>query len=380
MLKRTPLFAAHQRLGARLVEFGGWEMPVQYTGIVDEHRTVRRAAGLFDISHMGELFVRGPGALAFVNRVFTNDAARLQPGRGQYTLMCDERGGTIDDLYLYQVAPGEYLAIVNASRIEADVAWLRHQCALAPADSGAVLLEDLSERYGALALQGPAAAACLESALGAGAASTAPAWIAQLKRNRIASVPVGGNPVWVARTGYTGEDGFELIAPAESVASLWDLLLAAGRDHGLKPVGLGARDTLRTEMGYSLYGHELSQSITPVEAGLERFIAFDKGAFVGRDPLSAQRDAGVTRACVAFRTDPGAPPPRPGYPIWTAGADARPVGEVTSGTQSPSLGVGIGLGCVPPALAAPGTRIQIEVRQRRAPASVVAKPIYQKAS
>lgn len=372
MLKRTPLWTEHTKLGARLVEFGGWEMPVQYTSIVDEHQTVRAAAGIFDISHMGEVFVSGPAALEFLNRTLTNDLRKCPVGRGQYTLMCNEAGGVVDDLYAYRIGELDFLLIVNASRIDDDFAWMELQLRRFP-QASAVTLRNASDTYGAVAVQGPRVAEFIDRCF----ASTTKLPSA-LQKNDLGAFGFGSGSVWVARTGYTGEDGFEVVAPAEHIQAVWQSVLAVGGSFGLKPCGLGARDTLRTEVCYPLYGHELDAQTTPLEAGLGSFVCLEKGEFVGRVPLSAQKTLGVSRKCVAFRMTSKSAPPRPGYPILAAGSAER-VGGVVSGTQSPSLGVGIGLGYVPPNLAAPGTVLDIEIRGKAAPAEVVRKPIYRKA-
>ena len=378
MLKRTPLFAAHQKLGARLIEFGGWEMPVQYSSIVDEHLAVRRAAGLFDISHMGELQLSQSGSLDFLNHTLTNDLRKLAVGQGQYTLMCNDRGGVIDDLYAYRTAENEFLLVVNASRIEADVGWVQKQLALWP-ERMHVTFKNASDEFGALALQGPRAVgfidACFPGPAGGGTRVNRPT---DLSKNQLAIFHFAGKPLYLARTGYTGEDGFEIIAPAAIIEAVWNTILAAGHAYCLQPAGLGARDTLRTEVCYPLYGHELDEQTTPMEAGLSSFVALEKGDFMGRAVLAEQKAKGVTRKCVAFKLTEKAAPPRPHYPIWSTGASAAKVGEVVSGTQSPSLGVGIGLGYVPASLARPGTAIEIEIRGKRAPALIVPKPIYRK--
>ena len=378
MLKRTPLFAAHQKLGARLVEFGGWEMPVQYSSIMDEHLAVRKAAGLFDISHMGELRFTGPGALAFLNQCLTNDLRKLNVGLAQYTLMCNEAGGVIDDLYAYRTGEQEFLLVVNASRIEADVAWLEKRLAAWPQRSQ-VVFENASDRFGAVALQGPRAVEFIDACFpGPSTGGTQVARASELLKNQFGVFSLNGKTVYLARTGYTGEDGFEVIAPAEIVESIWDKLLAVGHAYCLQPAGLGARDTLRTEVCYPLYGHELDEHTTPLEAGLGSFVALEKGDFVGRAVLVEQKAKGVAKKCVAFKVAEKAAPPRPHYPIWSSGANPAKVGEVVSGTQSPSLGTGIGMGYVPAALAKAGSSIEIEVRGRRVPALIVTKPIYRK--
>jgi aminomethyltransferase len=377
MLKRTPLYEAHVRLGARLVDFGGWEMPVQYTGIVEEHLAVRRAAGLFDISHMGELVVSGPGAETFLNRVLSNDVRRLAVGQGQYTLLCNVEAGVIDDLYVYRTEAAQYLLVVNATRSSADYDWLQQQ-AWQCSEPGAFQVRNVSDEFGAIAVQGPAVTSFMAKVMpGASVAGTAAASVLDLRKNRLGCWPWEGASVFVARTGYTGEDGVELVAAASAIGSLWERTLVAGAPFGLKPAGLGARDTLRTEMCYPLYGHELNEAITPLEAGLARFVALDKGPFVGSERLAAQSAQGVTKQCVAFRLTDKGPPPRPRYPILDA-ANSRLLGEVASGTQSPSLGVGIGLGYVPPSHSQPGMPLDLEVRGRRVRVVVVPKPIYRK--
>jgi aminomethyltransferase len=377
-LKRTPLFATHQKLGARLVEFGGWEMPVQYSSIMDEHLAVRKAAGLFDISHMGEVWVQGPSAGAFLNHLLTNNINKIAVGQGQYTLMCNERGGVIDDLYAYRIGNEEYLLVINASRIEADVVWMWEKAGSWPHRAG-VNLENVSEQFGAVALQGPRAVEFIDQCFpGRAKGGTLVAKTADLKKNELGIFEFQGKPIYVARTGYTGEDGFEVVAPAEAIEPIWNHILATGHAHCLQPTGLGARDTLRTEVCYPLYGHELDEQTTPIEAGLGFFVALEKPEFVGRSVLAEQKLKGVSKKCVAFRMADKSAPPRPHYPIWSTGTDARKIGDVVSGTQSPSLGVGIGLGYVPPAFAEAGTALEIEVRGKRLPASVVRKPIFRK--
>jgi aminomethyltransferase len=372
------LFTVHQRLGARLVEFGGWEMPVQYTSIVEEHLAVRRAAGLFDISHMGEFVVSGPGAAAFLNHALTNDIRRLAVGQGQYTLLCQAGGGVVDDLYAYRTRDDEFLLIVNAARIAADWDWLQSQVDHAPTRDG-FQLRDASSAHGALAVQGPRVAEFIGKVIPGGSIGGALApQVTALEKNQIAGFALRGTSLLVARTGYTGEDGFEIFAPAAQIEAVWDALIASGTRQGLCPAGLGARDTLRTEMGYPLYGHELTEATTPLEAGLGAFVSFDKGDFVGRAALEAQKATGLPRRCVAFRMAGKSAPPRPGYPIWGPGANAATIGTVASGTQSPSLGIGIGMGYVPTEFARPDQPIAIEIRGQRAPATVVRKPIYRR--
>jgi aminomethyltransferase len=375
MLKRTPLFTAHQKLGAKFVDFSGWEMPVQYTSVTDEHLAVRKAAGIFDISHMGEVTVSGAAAADFLNHVLTNDIRKIGPGEGQYTLMCNERGGVIDDLYAYSLSRGVYLLIVNASRVQADVAWLQKQAEQFHRGDQ-LYLTDASHNYGAVAVQGPRVKEFIDSCItGASNCALRAPCVTELKKNQIGGFVFHDHDVMVSRTGYTGEDGFEIVGNDKPIQEVWDALLEAGKAFGIKPCGLGARDTLRTEVCYPLYGNELNENTTPIEAGVGFFVALDKGDFIGRAALAEQKANGVSKKCVAFKMTDKSAPPRPHYPIWTNGAR---VGEVVSGTQSPSLNVGIGMGYVPPGSATAGTAIDIEIRGKRAAAVVVQKPIYRK--
>jgi aminomethyltransferase len=364
MLQRTPLYEHHRRLGARMVPFGGWEMPVQYRGVIEEHLAVRNAAGLFDVSHMGEIVVKGAGALAFLQGLTTNDVAKLVNGQVQYSAMCYPHGGAVDDLTVYRFDHDHYLCCVNASNTDKDFAWM--QQVLADRGDAGVELRDVSRDFAQLALQGPAAEAIL----------------ARLTLTDLAAIPyyhfyeglVAEEPVLISRTGYTGEAGFELYTTPEHVGRLWEALLEVGAADGLIPCGLGARDTLRLEMKYALYGHELSSDINPLEAGLGWITKFDKGDFVGRDALLQLKSAGVPRRLVGLQlTEPGVP--RADYPVF---ADGRQVGVVTSGTLSPSLRVGIALALVEAAFGAVGTRLQIGIRQRQVGAEVVKTPFIQR--
>ncbi len=375
MLQRTALFAAHQKLGGKLIDFGGWEMPVQYTSITDEHLAVRNAAGIFDISHMGEVTIAGAGSVAFLNSVLTNDIRKLTSGQGQYTLMCNERGGVIDDLYVYRLSVDVYLLIINASRIADDVAWLQAQAA--QFSGGELNLTDASHHYAAIAVQGPRVKDFIAGVIpGASASVFSVNGVNDFKKNQIAGFHFENGNVLVSRTGYTGEDGFEIIGSDSAIQHLWDKLLAAGAAFGIKPCGLGARDTLRTEVCYPLYGHELDEQTTPIEAGVGFFVALDKGEFNGRAVLAEQKAAGPKKKLVAFKMTEKSAPPRPHYPIWVNGAS---VGIVTSGTQSPSLNCGIGMGFVPAELAKADTKIEIEIRGNRSAAVVVPKPIFRRA-
>jgi aminomethyltransferase len=373
MLKRTSLYAAHQKLGGKLIEFGGWEMPVQYTSITDEHLAVRNAAGIFDISHMGEVTVSGANAEAFLNGVLTNDLRKLASGEGQYTLLCNARGGVVDDLYAYKLSEGVYILIINASRIEPDVAWLKSE---ATKVAGDLELTDSSHQYAAIAVQGPRVQEFINNVIpGASISAMRVSAVTGLKKNQIGGFTFGSHSVLVSRTGYTGEDGFEIVGNDESIQHLWDKFISVGRPFGLKPAGLGARDTLRTEVCYPLYGHELDEDTTPIEAGVGFFVSLEKGEFIGRSVLADQKANGVKKKLVAFKMTDKSAPPRPHYAIW---ANDRNVGHVTSGTQSPSLGLGIGLGYVPPEFSKPDTRIEIEIRGKRFAAVVVTKPIFRR--
>ena len=354
-------------------------MPVQYAGIVEEHHAVRSACGLFDISHMGEFRVSGAESAAFLNGVLTNDVRKLRVGQGQYTLLCKENGGVVDDLYVFLLAPGEFLLVVNASRIEADWVWMHGLWERFDGRAQAVFRNE-SEALAAVALQGPKAVEIALRVFGRGlGGGAAPASVADLKKNQIANYLLAGSEVWVSRTGYTGEDGFEMVGPPECIRGLWDTLLDKGRDSGLIPAGLGARDTLRTEAGYPLYGHELDETITPVEAGLGKFVGFDKPRFCGQEALCRQHREGVARRLIGFKVAEKNPPPRPHYEIWSAGPQAQKIGLVTSGTQSPSLGTGIGMGYVGLNHSQPDTALGIAVRGRMVEARVVPRPIFRKA-
>jgi aminomethyltransferase len=361
-MRRTPLYEAHQRLGARLIEFGGWEMPVHYTSIVDEHLCVRKASGIFDISHMGEVLVEGALAEAFLNELLTNDISKLAVGLGQYTIMCNEQGGAIDDLYVYRLEAQRYLLIINAARIEEDVAWIQRRAV----DYADLSVLDESDQFLDDCVSGPATG---------GMNVTKPT---ELQKNEIARFRMEGGDAWISRTGYTGEDGFEIVAASDAIKLVWSTVLAKGHVGCLQPCGLGARDTLRTEVCYPLYGHELTASISPIEAGIGFFVCLDKQNFVGRDVLAKQKTEKPSRRCVAFKMIGKSAPPRPNYPIRLPGDDGAIVGEVTSGTQSPSLGLGIGLGLIATEHAKIGSRIDIEIRGRRCSAEIVKKPIYQK--
>lgn len=359
--RTTALHASHLKSGARMVDFAGWEMPIQYSGILEEHRAVRTAAGLFDISHMGQILVGGPAAAPWLDRIVTCDVGALEPAQARYGFLLNEQGGVIDDLFVYRTAPDQILLVVNASRADEDFARLSAEA------HPEAHLDYLAGRAAGLALQGPAAAGILESTLGR--ARPLPA------RNGVMSLRFEGVDLLVARTGYTGEDGFELFLPAGAAPALWDLLLERGASAGLRPCGLGARDTLRMEACYPLNGSDLSPGITPLEAGLGWAVAFNKPQFHGRAPLLRQREQGVARKWSALRMDEKSPPPRAHYPVF---ADGRQVAELSSGTLSPTLGIGIGLAHLPAELAAPGTALEIGIRDKRFRATVQKKPLYKR--
>jgi aminomethyltransferase len=357
-LKRTPLHAAHVRAGARMIPFGGWDMPVQYTGIIEEHRTVRGAVGCFDVSHMGEFEFQGPGACQALQRLTTNDVAALEVGQVQYSLLCYEDGGIVDDLTLYRLADEHYMMTVNASNIDKDWAWVEGHL------EGRVDARNVSEETGLIAVQGPAA----ERLVG----GLADVDVTAIGYYRFVRGRVAGVPTIISRTGYTGEDGFELYLPAAGAEHVWERLLADGKPAGVAPIGLGARDTLRLEMKYALYGNDIDQATNPLEAGLGWVVKAAKGPFVGREAIERVRAAGPPRRLVGFEMVERAVP-RHGYAILHGGA---PAGAVTSGSYGPSVDKYIGMGYVPSALAAVGTEIAIEVRGRGQAARVVKTPFH----
>jgi aminomethyltransferase len=359
-LRRSPLNEIHVEAGARLVPFAGWTMPVQYASVIEEHRAVRERAGLFDVSHMGELRVRGAGAEGFLQRVTPNDVSKLTPGRAHYSGLLTEQGTYVDDLLVYRLAEEDFLVVVNAANTEKDLAWLAERQV-----EGATV-EDESERWALLALQGPRAEAILSRLTELD--------LAAIRYYRFAEGEVAGRSMIVSRTGYTGEDGFELYVPPEAAPDLWRSLMAAGADQGLQPAGLGARDTLRMEAGMALYGHEIDDTTTPLEAGLRWVVKMDKGDFVGRAALERQEQAGLERRLVGIEVaERGIA--RQGYPVWSG---ERRVGEMTSGTWSPTFEKALGMAYVPVELAEPGTPVDIEIRQRRVGARVAEIPFYRR--
>jgi len=364
MMQQTPLIQQHRASGAKLVDFAGWEMPLQYSGVVDEYHTVRSRVGLFDVSHMGRMRLAGPGAVAFLQRVTTNDVDKLAVSQAQYSMVLNENGGIKDDIFVYRLGPDEFLLCVNASNREKILSWLQFQ----RAHDKTVHLEDRSFELSQVAVQGPKSRELLMS-LGGTA-------IEGLTLHHTCDATIGGLSCLLARTGYTGELGYEMYIDADKVGRLWDLLVDKGQAWGLKPAGLGARDLLRLEMGYLLYGNDMGEDTTPLEANADWTVSFQKGDFIGSQRLLAQKQAGVARRFVAFELIEKAVP-RHGFRILDPTA-AHPIGDVTSGNLSPLLQKGIGLGYVPVSFAEPGTSILIEIRSKNVPAHIVKPPFYKR--
>jgi aminomethyltransferase len=359
-LKRTPLYAAHRRAGAKMVQFAGWEMPVQYQGVIAEHLAVRSRAGLFDVSHMGEIEVRGAGALEFCQRISANDVERLKVFQAQYNLLLNDKGGVVDDVIFYRLEPNCFFICVNASNSDKDFQWMEEHA------GGQVEVENVSARYAQLALQGPLAEKILQSLMALK--------LSEIKTFTFNFADVSSVRCLVARTGYTGEDGFELYCHAGESERLWSSLLEAGAPDGLAPAGLGARDTLRLEKAYPLYGHELDDTTTPLEAGLEWVTKFAKASFIGREILVKQKEEGVKRKLVGLELlEPGIA--RSEYPLFK---NEKRIGRVTSGTKSPSLGKSIALGYVSSEEAQLGNEIEVEIRGRRIRLQIVALPFYRR--
>ncbi len=359
-LRKTPLHAAHRACGAKMVAFGGWEMPVEYSGLIAEHLAVRKAAGLFDVSHMGEFELEGPGALAFLQRVTANDVGRLEDGQAQYSALPLPSGAPVDDVIVYRRAANRFLLVVNAGNQDKDWQWLQAQSPVGCA------LRDRSDEYALLALQGPAAQAILQplTAMDLGLVAY----------YHFAEGDIDGHPVLVARTGYTGEDGFELFVAPDRAEALWRRLIEAGRETGLVPAGLGARDTLRLEAKMCLYGNDMDETTTLVEAGLGWIVALGKGEFNGRGVLEEQKRNGPPRKLVGFEVV-GRGIARHGYPVHLGNDE---VGPVTSGSYAPFLQKNIGLVYLPAVHAAPGTEFEVDIRGKRVTARVVPTPFYKR--
>ncbi|MFL0364185.1 glycine cleavage system aminomethyltransferase GcvT [Pseudobacillus sp. 179-B 2D1 NHS] len=361
-LKRTPLFEWYKQSGAKTIDFGGWELPVQFSSIKEEHEAVRTKAGLFDVSHMGEVTVKGEGALAFLQKMMTNDLSKLQPNQAMYTIMCNEKGGAVDDLLVYMLAEENYLLVVNAANTDKDFAWLKkHQV-------GDVQIENVSKDWAQLAIQGPAAEGILQKL------------VPDLDLGEIRpfkfrqEVRINGVPALVSRTGYTGEDGFEIYSRSEEAPKLWQDLLEAGEEDGLLPCGLGARDTLRFEANLALYGQELAEDISPIEAGLGFAVKTNKDDFIGLEVLKEQKENDPERKLIGLEMiDRGIP--RHGYAVFSG---EEQVGHVTTGTQSPTLKKNIGLALVKAECAVPGEELLVEVRGKKLAAKTVKPPFYKR--
>jgi aminomethyltransferase len=353
-LRRTSLYERHVELGARIVPFAGWEMPVSYEGIREEHMAVRTYAGMFDVSHMGEVEVEGPGALDFLQFVLSNDVAAIDVGGAQYSCLCNEEGGVLDDLFTYRLGGDRFLIVTNSANHESDLAWLGRW-----SRDHDVAVRDVADRYAMLAVQGPRARRIVASTLG----------IELPPRMRVAPAQVGGRPALVCGTGYTGEDGVELLMDPEVAPPIWAELL----DAGVVPCGLGARDTLRLEVCFHLHGSDLTPDRNPIEAGLG-WCCKEQAGFVGSGPIARARAEGTAERLAPFEIE-GAGIPRQGNPVLADGAEA---GVVTSGTLSPSLEVGIGMAYLRSELAEPGTEVEIDVRGKRRPARIASKPLYRK--
>lgn len=358
-MKQTPLYENHLELKGKIIDFGGWALPVEYSGIIAEHEAVRTKAGLFDVSHMGEITVKGKDAEKFVQMIVTNDISVLTDNQIAYTTMCYPDGGVVDDLLVYKHNNESYLLVVNASNTDKDYEWFKKN------EFGNVTIENVSSDYALLALQGPLAQDILQK-------------LANVDLNEIAyyhfqdNVEVGGIKALVSRTGYTGEDGFEIYFAPEDAAKMWNLLLETGKDDGLIPAGLGARDTLRFEATLPLYGHELEKDITPLEAGLGFCVKLAKDDFIGKEILAAQKADGLKRKIVGFEmVDRGIP--RSHYDVY---ADGNKIGHVTTGSFSPTLKKNIGLALIDAAYTTVGTEIEIAVRNRNLKAVVIKKPFY----
>lgn len=359
-LKRTPLYDVHRRLGAKTICFGGWEMPVQYAGILEEHRAVRERAGLFDISHMGEIEIAGPGALEAIQRLTSNDAARLSVGEVQYSVLTTPEGTFVDDITVYKFADDRYRLTVNAANTEKDLTWVRDHVA------SAVEVRNAGDDIALLAIQGPRAQEILKTLTSVE--------LGTLKYYFFVEGDVAGIDCCISRTGYTGEDGFEIYFPPQHATTLWNALLEAGAPAGLQPCGLGARDTLRLEAKMALYGQDIDDRHTVLEADLGWIVKLEKGEFIGREALARQKAEGVSRKLVGFEML-GRGIARPHYAIVR---DREPIGEVTSGAPAPSLGKNIGLGYVAVQYAAIGTEFDVVIRGSPIAAKVVATPFYKR--
>ena len=360
-MKDTALSAIHAALGAKMVPFAGYNMPVSYQGINLEHQTVREKVGVFDVSHMGEFFVTGPNALSLIQRVCSNDASKLEDGEAQYSCFPNQDGGVVDDLIVYRIAAEKWLLVVNASNIDKDWAWINAHNTMEAS------LENSSDHYSLLAIQGPKAIQAMQSLTQENLSAIK---FYTFKINTFAGV----ENVIISATGYTGSGGFEIYCKNTQVAKIWTKVLEAGADWGIQPIGLAARDTLRLEMGYCLYGNDIDDTTSPLEAGLGWITKFNKD-FINSESLKKQKELGVSNTLVGFELSQRGIP-RQGYAI--VDAQGNSIGRVTSGTMSPSMGKGIGLGYVPMALKEVGSQIHIQIRNKIVPAMVVKLPFYKK--
>ncbi len=360
--RQTPLYETHLKYGGKIVEFGGWLLPVQYSGIIEEHHAVRSKAGLFDVSHMGEVSVKGVDACAFLQKLVTNDVSKLAQNQVQYSPMCYPDGGTVDDLLIYKYGEQEYMLVINAANIDKDWKWMQENSA-----GFNVQLENLSDATAQLALQGPLAQEILAKLTDAPIEPLSYYWF-------IPEATVAGKKTIISRTGYTGEDGYEIYCAPQDAAFLWEAVMEAGKPYGLLPAGLGCRDTLRFESCMPLYGHELSAQISPLEAGLSRFVKLDKGEFNGSTVLAEQKANGVARKVVGFVVT-GRGIARAGYPVI---ADGKTVGQVTTGSYAPTLGKNLGLALIETAFSKVGQIVDIEIRGKKVPAEIISKPFYKR--
>lgn len=363
MLKRTPVYPLYEEYGAKTVDFGGWDLPVQFSGIMEEHRMTREKAALFDVSHMGEIFIQGPDSLAFLQRVVTNDVSKLEPNKAQYTFMCYADGGTIDDFLIYMLEENSYLLVVNAANIDKDVAWLEEQH---HQEKETVTIHNASDTYALIAIQGPLAESILQQVTDEHLADIKPFRF----RQDCSVEPLKGTAL-ISRTGYTGEDGFEIYIDQTDAAALFKLLLDTGGEN-IIPAGLGARDSLRFEAGLALYGQELSKDITPVEAGMKFAVKVNKiEQFTGKQVLQRQIEIGTKRALVGLEMmDKGIP--RTDYDVLNTDGDS--IGVITTGTKSPTLNKAIGFALIDQKYTAPGTEVMVQIRKKQAKARVIPTP------
>jgi len=362
-LRRTPLYEAHVEAGGRIVDFGGWALPVQYTSILEEHRAVRERAGLFDVSHMGEIHLTGPDAMAFIQHLVTNDCSQMQVRQIVYSPMCYADGGVVDDILIYRVCENDYWLVVNASNTDKDYDWISRN-----ASGYDVTVTNISAQVAQIAIQGPAAQTISQRNTACDLDSIKFFWC-------LPEAMIAGRECLVSRTGYTGEDGFEIYCKPEDARHIWDTLLESGKADGLIPAGLGARDSLRFEAALPLYGHEISQDISPLEGNLGFFVKLGKSEFIGREALAAQKEQGLTSRVAGLELA-GRGVPREGYPVM---AEGREIGRITSGMFSPTFNKGLAMALISTEHARPGTALTIDIRGKAVPATVVKTPFYKKA-